>query len=89
MTGFMSRAIERGAELWRGTQVTGIYTDHATVSGVLTNKGGVSAPVVVNAAGPWGAGIARMAGVDLPVQPLRRMLVPTRTLPRPFPNGCR
>ncbi len=81
MTGFMARAIERGAQLWRGTQVTGIYTDRGVVSGVLTDQGGVSAPVVVNAAGPWAAGIARMAGVDLPVQPLRRMLIPTEPFP--------
>jgi glycine/D-amino acid oxidase-like deaminating enzyme len=81
MTGFMARALDRGAELWRGTEVTGIYTDHATVSGVLTSNGGVSSPVVVNAAGPWAAGIARMAGVDLPVQPLRRMLIPTEPFP--------
>jgi sarcosine oxidase subunit beta len=81
MTGFMARAIDRGAELWRGTEVTGISTDHATVSGVLTAQGGVSAPVVVNAAGPWAAGVARMAGADLPVQPLRRMLIPTEPFP--------
>jgi len=81
MTGFMARAIERGAELWRGTDVIGIYSDHSTVSGVLTSNGGVSSPVVVNAAGPWAAGIARMAGVDLPVQPLRRMLIPTEPFP--------
>jgi len=33
--------------------------------------------IVVNAAGAWAAQIAKLAGVDLPVQPLRRMLVPT------------
>lgn len=81
MNGFMARAMDRGAELWRGTEVTGIYADHNTISGVLTNKGGVSAPVVVNAAGPWAASIARMAGIDLPIQPLRRMLVPTEPFP--------
>lgn len=81
MTGFMARAVDRGAELWRGVQLTGVYSDHATVSGVRTSQGGVSAPVVVNAAGPWAAGVARMAGVDLPVQPLRRMLVPTEPFP--------
>jgi len=81
MTGFMARGIERGAQLWRGAEVTGIYTDHDTVSGVLTTQGGVSSPVVVNAAGPWAAGVARMAGADLPVQPLRRMLVPTEPFP--------
>ncbi len=82
MNGFMARAIERGVELWRGTEVTGIYADRGRVSGVLTTKGGVSSPIVVNAAGPWAAAIARMAGVDLPIQPLRRMLV----LSEPFPG---
>jgi sarcosine oxidase subunit beta len=77
MTGFMARAIERGAELWRGTQVTGISTGHSTISGVQTTKGDASTRIVVNAAGPWAAAIARMAGADLPVQPLRRMLVLT------------
>ena len=88
MNGFMARAIERGVELWRGAEVTGIYSDHSTVSGVLTSKGSVSAPVVVNAAGPWAAAVARLAGVDLPVQPLRRMLVlsePIAGLPERLP----
>jgi sarcosine oxidase subunit beta len=77
MTGFMARAIERGAQLWRGTEVTSICTEHATISGVTTTNGDVQAPIVVNAAGPWAAAVARMAGADLPVQPLRRMLVLT------------
>lgn len=81
MNGFTARAIERGAELWRGVQVTGIYHDHGAVSGVRTSRGGVSAPVIVNAAGPWAAGVARMAGLELPVEPLRRMLVPTEPFP--------
>jgi sarcosine oxidase subunit beta len=81
MTGFMARAIEHGVQLWRGTQVTGICTEHATISGVTTTNGDVQSPVVVNAAGPWAAAIARMAGADLPVQPLRRMLVPTEPFP--------
>lgn len=81
MNGFMARAIERGAEIWRGVQVTGIFYDHGAVSGVRTNQGAVSAPVIVNAAGPWAAGIARLAGLDLPVEPLRRMLVPTEPFP--------
>jgi sarcosine oxidase subunit beta len=32
---------------------------------------------VVNAAGPWAAEAAALAGVKLPVEPLRRMLIPT------------
>src|SRR3984885_13059427 len=64
MTGFMARAVDRGAELWRGTQVTGVSIASGAVRGVLTSQGAVSAPVVVNAAGPWASGIARMAGGD-------------------------
>ncbi|HEY6231048.1 MAG TPA: FAD-binding oxidoreductase, partial [Pyrinomonadaceae bacterium] len=50
--------------------------------------GFVSTRIVVNAAGPWAAQVAQLAGVDLPVQPLRRQLVPTEPfdgLPQRFP----
>jgi len=55
---------------------------------VRTTRGDVSTPVVVNAAGAWAAGVARMAGEELPVEPLRRQLVPTEPfdqLPHRFP----
>lgn len=77
MVGFMSRAVDRGATLWRGVEVTGIVLDANGVAGVETSKGPVAARTVVNAAGPWASRVARFAGVDLPVEPLRRMLVPT------------
>ena len=77
MTGFMSRAIERGATLWKGVEVTGVTVEDDRVAGVHTTNGPVSTRVVVNAAGPWARVIAAAAGVDLPIQPLRRMLVPT------------
>ncbi len=77
MVGFMTRASEQGARLWRDTEVSGIACNGGRITGVETTRGPVSAPVVVNAAGPWAAQVARMAGVELPVEPLRRMLVPT------------
>ncbi len=58
------------------------------ISGVKTSRGFISTRVVVNAAGPWAAEVARMAGADLPVEPLRRQLVPTEPfdqLPKQFP----
>src|SRR5271154_5706216 len=48
MTGFMARAIEHGAELWRGTEVTGICTERSSIFGLTTTNGDVSAPIVVN-----------------------------------------
>ena len=62
--------------------------DTRRISGVMTTRGFVSTPVVVNAAGPWAAQVAKMAGAELPVEPLRRQLVPTEPfdgLPKRFP----
>ncbi len=77
MNGFMQKAIEGGAELQRETEVTGIQRDARGVSGVDTTRGPISGRVVVNAAGPWAGLLAKSAGIDLPIEPLRRMLVPT------------
>ena len=77
MTGFMQKAMERGVRLMRDTAVTGIAVDAQGVTGVETSRGFISGRTVVNAAGAWAGSVARLAGVDLPVEPLRRMLVPT------------
>ncbi|HXE90180.1 MAG TPA: FAD-dependent oxidoreductase [Terriglobales bacterium] len=77
MVGFMTRAADQGARLWRNTEVTGIKRAGEGISGVETTRGPVATRTVVNAAGAWAAGVAKMAGVELPVEPLRRMLVPT------------
>jgi len=101
MMGFMLKARERGARLWLDTQVTGIDVEPAfgtpsgshssasqRIAGVTTTRGLVSTRVVVNAAGPWAAEVAQMAGSTLPVEPLRRQLVltePFDKLPQRFP----
>ncbi|HVO96584.1 MAG TPA: FAD-dependent oxidoreductase [Bryobacteraceae bacterium] len=77
MTGFTLRAVEQGAELIRDAQVTGIKLDAQGVAGVETTQGEIATRTVVNCAGAWSAAVAKMAGIDLPVEPLRRMLVPT------------
>jgi len=77
MVGFMNRAREQGARLLRETEVTGISVDHDGVSVVETTSGVFATRTVVNAAGAWAAQVAKLAGIDLPVEPLRRMLVPT------------
>jgi sarcosine oxidase subunit beta len=81
MNGFAARAVERGARIEKGLEVTAILRDNSGVAGVETRRGHVQTRTVVNAAGPWAAQVARMARVQLPVQPLRRMLVPTEPFP--------
>jgi sarcosine oxidase subunit beta len=77
MTGFMAWAAEHGARIWKTCEVTGITRDRAGVTSVQTTGDAVSARAVVNCAGAWAGDIGRMVGLDLPVEPLRRMLVPT------------
>jgi sarcosine oxidase subunit beta len=78
MTGFTLRAIDQGARLERDVTVTGIQKDARGITAVETSQGDrVTTRTVVNAAGPWAAQVAHLAGLDLPVEPLRRMLVPT------------
>ena len=77
MNGFMASAAEHGAILWKKTEVSGIATDRKGAFTVQTTRGPVATRVVVNAGGAWAAQIAKLVGIDLPVEPLRRMLVPS------------
>jgi sarcosine oxidase subunit beta len=85
MNGFMSWAADHGARLWKNTAVTEIKVERTRVTAVETTRGTVQTNTVVNAAGAWAAEIASMVGVELPVVPLRRMLVPTEPFDQ-FPH---
>jgi sarcosine oxidase subunit beta len=77
MVGFTTQACERGATLWRSAEVTAINHESGRITGVETTRGEVSTRTVVNAAGPWASEVAALAGIKLPVEPMRRMLIPT------------
>ena len=81
MTGFMQRATDKGVRLWKGAEATAIVQDAQGIAAIETTRGRVTTRTVVNAAGPWAAHVAALAGVPLPVAPLRRMLVPTEPFP--------
>jgi sarcosine oxidase subunit beta len=85
MTGLMTSACEHGAELWKHTEVTAVKRDSRGVCEVETARGPVATRKVVNAAGPWASSVAKMVDIDLPVEPLRRMLVPTEPFDQ-FPH---
>ncbi len=85
MTGFTHRACEQGATIWRETEVTAIRKDKQGIAKLESSRGAVSTRNVINAAGPWARSVAAMAGFDLPVTPLRRMLVPSEPFDR-FPH---
>ena len=70
--GFVAAARRAGLQVRRDCEVTGIRTDGGRVTGVDTSQGAIQSRVVVNATGAWAAAIGAMAGVSLPIAPLRR-----------------
>ncbi len=86
MIGFMTWAADHGAELWKKTSVTGISHKNGSFE-IATTRGMVSTGTLVDCAGAWAASIAKFMDIDLPVAPLRRMLVPTEPFDE-FPHSA-
>ena len=70
--GFAGAARAAGAQIRRRTEVTGIEVEAGRVVAVETSAGRIATRTVVNAAGPWAGRVGALAGVDVPVEPLRR-----------------
>lgn len=76
-TAFARRAEALGARVFEGCPVTGIVTAGGAVTGVTTRDGAIAAPLVIDAAGPWAAEVAALAGIDLPAEPVCRQVFRT------------
>ncbi|GLF95596.1 FAD-binding oxidoreductase [Streptomyces yaizuensis] len=82
--GYLRAARRLGARVWTRCAVTGIEVAGGGVRAVRTDAGTVRTGAVVCAAGAWSAAVGAMAGVELPVVPLRRQIGFTGPL-RPLP----
>jgi sarcosine oxidase subunit beta len=63
----LEAARKKSARLVQDCEVTDVLIEGGRVTGVRSSKGEYSAPIVVNAAGAWANRIARMVGLDLPI----------------------
>lgn len=79
--GYVNKAQHHGARCLNNVEVTGIQVAGGRVAGVVTNQGTVSTRVVINAAGPWAGLVGEMAGVEVPISPVRRQIITTTPLP--------
>ena len=84
MTGFMAWTLDHGATLLKNAAVVTIARREGGFE-ITTTREVITARAVVNCAGAWAAEIASMVGIILPVEPLRRMLVPTEPFDQ-FPH---
>src|SRR3954463_12139077 len=70
--GFARTAQALGVSIERDVEVTGITRAGDRVTAVETSRGTIETRIVVNAAGPQARSIGKMAGADVPVDPIRR-----------------
>ncbi len=77
---YATAAKKRGAEYYEETKVEELIQ---TADGweVVTDKGTITCEHVVNAAGLWAKQVGRMAGIELPVSPLKHHYLITDTVP--------
>jgi sarcosine oxidase, subunit beta len=88
LRGYARSAERLGARFAYGTACAGLRRHGARVTAVRTDRGEIAAGAVVNAAGAWAAHVASLAGVSIPVTPLRRQVAltrPTDVLPAEMP----
>lgn len=63
-------AEELGAKICTHTKVKDIEVRNEEVENVLTSTGKIKTDIVVNAAGGWSRDVAKMAGVEIPTEPI-------------------
>ncbi len=86
--GYINAAQKLGAQALSSTAVSGIHVSGGKVEGVETSRGVIQTRTVVNTAGPWAGQIGAMAGVSIPIQPIRRQMfttTPLKEIPADFP----
>jgi sarcosine oxidase subunit beta len=65
--GFARGADRLGIEIHPFTEVTAIHAPGGSIEAVVTSKGSVATPIVINATAGWCSTVAHMVGVDLPI----------------------
>ena len=80
--GYARAARRLGVAIEEEAPVTGIHVQSGRVRGVRTPRGDISTPLVVLCAGPQTRQVGALAGVDLPIDPSRRMSFVTEPFDR-------
>jgi len=80
VAGYASGARALGADLRTGCEVRGIEVHGGVITAVQTSAGPIRTGTVICAAGAWSAACGTMAGVVLPVTPLRRQILFTEAM---------
>jgi sarcosine oxidase subunit beta len=77
LSGFVSGARRVGVKIHEGIEVLGVLLEKGRIKGIKTKNEEISAPILVNAGGPFASSIGKMVGIHIPVKPLRRQIFVT------------
>ena len=86
LQGYVSNARRLGATFVTGTAALDVEIAGGRVQRVVTSAGDIDTSVVVIAAGPWSAQVGAMAGIELPIQAIRRQIAVTGPIPNLRPD---
>jgi glycine/D-amino acid oxidase-like deaminating enzyme len=75
---YAAAARKRGVTFATHTTVMGVGISEGAVTGVRTDRGAAATSLLINAAGPWAAAVASLAGLEIPVVPVRHEYFVTR-----------
>jgi sarcosine dehydrogenase len=66
-----------GATIVEGVRVTGFRMDGGRITAVETDRGDIACEKVVNCAGQWARQVGAMAGINVPLQPVKHQYIVT------------
>ncbi|MER8486084.1 FAD-dependent oxidoreductase [Mesorhizobium sp. M1322] len=69
-----------GARLFEDVRVTGFDMQDGRITAVKTNKGGIACGKVVNCAGQWARQVGALAGINVPLQPVKHQYIVTERI---------
>ncbi|MBX3572790.1 MAG: FAD-dependent oxidoreductase [Mesorhizobium sp.] len=70
-----------GAKLFENVRVTGFEMKNRRIVAVKTDRGDIACETVVNCAGQWARQVGALAGINVPLQPVRHQYVITEKIP--------
>lgn len=76
-----------GARIFEGVRVLGFAMDSDRIVSVTTNQGEIVCEQVVNCAGQWARQVGEMAGINVPLQPIRHQYIITDAIPGISPDA--
>jgi sarcosine dehydrogenase len=81
-------ARQAGAKIFEGVTVTGFEMDGDRITAVRTTDGTVHCETVVNCAGQWARQVGAMAGINVPLQPVKHQYIITEKLEGLAPDSA-